>query len=213
MSERLGKLFHHSDPLLDQELSRLYDFVQNGILGRGQIDTRSLAEVMGREIGQSIPPQTIDGRAIKLASILSNRLQDAIVTGNTLDQTTASRIHDDGDWTIGAQVGDVRAIDLQVNTVKPGLSAVSSVVVFWGSTSSNKNAAPPTTNFTSLAVATGTLLADLGAIAGTPELCLLLGTTTAGRVIVDVEVTGASTLFFYASSGPMITESGAVSWT
>ncbi|MEN8182627.1 MAG: hypothetical protein ABFS46_08840 [Myxococcota bacterium] len=212
MSEQIGKLYQYDDPRLEQEMQRLYDIIQNGLLGRNQINTREIAQLVGREVGAGIPEQTVDGRAIKLNSILGNRLVDGIIGANALDDATASRIHADATWTIGTELSDVIEIDVQLDTVKTALSAVSSTCVLWASTSNNKNAAPPTTSFVSATVTTGTLLSDLGQIPATAELCLLCATTTAGRLIVDVEVSGGQTLYFYVSSGPMIAESGAVTW-
>lgn len=209
----VGKLFHYDDPRLNQELGRLYDLLQNGLLGRTNVDTRAIAAEVGREVGAGIPDQTIDGRALKLNSVLQNRLVDGVIGANQIDDATATRIHDDASWTIGSQVGDVREINVQIDTVKSALTAVASTCILWGSTSSNKNAAPPTTNFVSTSVTTGTLLADLGQIPATPELCILFATTTAGRLIVDIEVSGAASLYFYLSSGPFVAESGLVSWT
>ncbi len=208
----IGKLYHYEDPRLDQELARLYDFIQNGQLGPNQIDTRAVARLVGQTIGAGIPSETIDGRTILKETILENRLLDSIITGAKLNATPATRIHANASWTIGAEAGDVRTIDVQVDTVKAALTGVSSTVLLWASTSSNKNAAPPTTSFVSATVTTGTLLSDLGQIPVSAELCLLCGTTTAGRLIVDVNVSGGQTLYFYLSSGPMIAESGAVIW-
>lgn len=207
----IGKLFHYADPRLDQELARLYDFIQNGQLGPDQIDTRAIARLVGQTIGAGIPSETLNGQAIERESILANRLLDSIITGAKLNATPATRIHADATWTIGDEDGgSVREIDVQIDTVKAALTGVSSVVHLWASNSSNKNAAPPTMAFSNVSVTTGTLLSDLGS--GVAELLLLCGTTTAGRLIVDVTVVGAQTLYFYLSSGPMISESGAVAW-
>lgn len=213
MTQRIGKLFHYSDPRLNQEIGRIYDFIQNGLLSGTQLDSRDVARAVGDSIGPFIPQQTLDGRTLKLESVLANRLVDDIISSVKLADAVATRIHADATWTIGAEAANVREVNVQIDTVKTSLTGVSSLVVLWASTSNNKNAAPPTTSFVSATVTTGTLLADLGAIPATPELCLLCSTTTAGRLIVDVEVSGAQTLYFYLSSGPMVAESGAVAWT
>lgn len=189
MTTRIGKLYNHKDPRVDQEIRRLYEFVN-------QLSTGN-------------PPEAIDGRAVKRNSLLADRVAEGSVTGVNLS-SIAEVILGSAVWSTSVEDVDIRRISMQLKSVRPGGAVGRCACLFWASDSATDFT--PTTSFASISFVTGTVLADLGDIPATPEFCLLCATNSAGLIEVDVEVSGAGELHFHVSTGPFVSDSGAVEW-